>query len=86
MAFAIGDRMDAKSPIRFPKDVAPGECLEISIAMIAPSTPGNYTGNWGLQFSDNPETRFGFGETNVGSLDAKITVMDLSKLPLPLLM
>jgi hypothetical protein len=39
--------------------VKPGETLDISIAMTAPSTTGNYTGNWrmfddeGAQFGDN---------------------------------
>ncbi len=83
VAFAAGSRMDAKSPIRFPRDVAPGECLEISIPMTAPSTPGNYTGNWGLQFSDGPNTRFGFGDTNIGSLDVVIIVMDPTQTPPP---
>lgn len=30
-------------------NVAPGESIEISIDMVAPTTPGNYTSNWILQ-------------------------------------
>ena len=46
LAFFSGDQMGAPSSANFPKNVAVGETVDISINMTAPSTAGSYRGYW----------------------------------------
>ena len=50
--FASGDQMGGQN-IRLPKNVAPGETVDLSVDMYAPATPGNYQGNWQLKTGSN---------------------------------
>lgn len=61
---AIFDRenlMGAQSVVTFPKTVAPGETVDISVQMTAPNTPGKYTGYWMLR--NEKGTEFGLGSS-----------------------
>jgi len=49
IAFFSGEQMDAASSAQFPMSVAPGEMVDISLNMTAPSTPGSYRGYWIFQ-------------------------------------
>jgi hypothetical protein len=51
LIFASGAQMGATSPIAI-GDVAPGEMVDISADMGAPTEPGRYTGRWRLQAAD----------------------------------
>ena len=73
-AFGDGENMGALIPIHFPSDVSPGQCVEVSINMVAPTRPGPYLGIWVLQTSERKATRFGFEEGNVGGLFVNIVV------------
>ena len=44
-----GDQMNAPASIFFTNSVAPGDSINISANMVAPSTPGHYRGNWILR-------------------------------------
>jgi len=48
LVFVGGERMGGPESMPIGR-VAPGEVKEISVNLTAPSTPGNYTGNWVLQ-------------------------------------
>ncbi len=56
--FVNGDRMEGQA-INLPHEVPPGGSIDISIGMLAPPDPGNYTGYW--QFADEEGTVFGIG-------------------------
>ncbi|MCC7165872.1 MAG: hypothetical protein IT331_25465 [Anaerolineae bacterium] len=51
VVFITGDRMNAASPQPIPS-AGPGDVINISLAMIAPTTPGNHSGVWQLQASN----------------------------------
>ncbi|MGI6250788.1 MAG: NBR1-Ig-like domain-containing protein [Anaerolineaceae bacterium] len=48
MAFVKGDQMGAPSYVDMPKDVKPGETIDLSVTMTAPTATGNYTGYFAL--------------------------------------
>lgn len=66
-----GDLMGAETSNPIPA-AAPGDIIDISVDMTAPSRAGAYTGNWQFK-ADNDET-FGLGSTGEGLLWVKIGV------------
>ena len=48
LVFSFGTAMNGTS-VAIPQDVAPGAQTQISVNLAAPSSLGNYTGNWKLQ-------------------------------------
>ena len=59
MAFLSGDQLDAPSSIQVPLNVEPGETVDLSLNMTAPSAPGSYRGYWIFQNSTGQP--FGIG-------------------------
>jgi hypothetical protein len=58
-SFFYGDRMGAPELVPLQASVQPAQSVEISIEMIAPTSPGTYQGNWKLM---NPSGElFGIG-------------------------
>jgi uncharacterized repeat protein (TIGR01451 family) len=57
LAFFGGDQMGAPSSIQVPVNVAPGQMIDLSLNLTAPSSPGSYRGYWIFQNS----TGFPFG-------------------------
>ena len=51
LVFASGAQMGATSPIAV-GDVAPGDTVDISADMVAPTEPGKHTGRWSLHAAD----------------------------------
>ena len=49
VAFIDGNAMGAPAVVYLPVSVAPGETVDISLELTAPSTPGSYRGNWKLR-------------------------------------
>ena len=66
-----GDLMSADTSHPIPA-AAPGDIIDISVDMTAPSRAGAYTGNWQFK-ADNNET-FGVGTTGEGLLWVKIGI------------
>jgi hypothetical protein len=65
LVFVGGDKMEVQDSIPLPKNVAPGETVEISVSLIAPANPAHYTGYFNLM---NPNgDNFGVG---VGAIEA----------------
>lgn len=61
--FKDGDSMGAPSGgVGFPYSVLPGQYVEISADLVAPSTPGTYRGDWMLR--DASGRQFGVGSNN----------------------
>ncbi|MCL4559558.1 MAG: NBR1-Ig-like domain-containing protein [Chloroflexi bacterium] len=50
--FYSGDQMGGKASYPFPKEVKPGDTIEIAASLTAPSKAGTYRGNWVLTNSD----------------------------------
>lgn len=59
LVYFSGDQMGAASSANFPKNVAVGETVDISINMTAPSTAGSYRGYW--MFKNASGALFGIG-------------------------
>ncbi len=51
LVFSSGTQMGGESPVPVP-DTAPGQTVDISVDMVAPTTVGDYTGNWTLVAGD----------------------------------
>jgi hypothetical protein len=49
LALLSGEQMGAPSSIQFPANVAPGQTVDLSLPMTAPSTAGSYRGYWIFQ-------------------------------------
>lgn len=60
LVFSHGAQMGGPSSIRLPKNVNPGETVDISVTLTVPETPGHYIGYWMLKNASG--TLFGYGE------------------------
>ncbi|HLF75120.1 MAG TPA: NBR1-Ig-like domain-containing protein [Anaerolineales bacterium] len=49
LVFDSGERMGALASINFPSGVAPGQTIDLTVDMTAPSTAGHYIGYWKLK-------------------------------------
>jgi hypothetical protein len=72
LIFVGGNAMGAKGYILLGKKVAPGDSIEVSLTLTAPSTPDTYVGKWMLQTTDGQN--FGLGENGDVAIWAKIVV------------
>lgn len=70
--FSSGNSMGASASVVLPKSVRPGETVDISVSMIAPSNSGNFTGNWMLRSPNG--TLFGVGSNGGVPVDVVIAV------------
>lgn len=52
LRFYAGDQMAGPATSAFPKDVAPNDTVELTVALTAPSSAGKYLGNWVLTNAD----------------------------------
>lgn len=73
--FISGSSMSAPSAVAFPRTVKPGETVDLSISMVAPTTAGNFTGNWMLNTPNG--NAFGVGQSGGIPLYVNIAVATL---------
>lgn len=60
LVFASGDRLGGTTAVRLPGYVAPGQTVDVSVALTAPDSSGKYVGYWMLR---NPTgALFGYGD------------------------
>jgi hypothetical protein len=59
LVFDSGERMGAQESSNFANSTAPGQIIDITVNMTAPSTAGNYRGYW--IFKNASGTKFGIG-------------------------
>jgi hypothetical protein len=71
VVFVDGDKMDAPDAISLAKSVAADQTIDISVGMVAPSSPGTYKGNWKLRNEDGDI----FGLTNGNPFYVQIKVV-----------
>lgn len=72
LVFVGGQSLDASTRIGLPESVAPGESIDLSVLMKAPSADGTYTGYWML--ADANGNRFGIHDDASGSFWVRIKV------------
>jgi hypothetical protein len=60
LVYSSGSQMGAKTVVSFPGNVAPGQTVDVSIILTAPSMPGSYSGYWMLRNASG--AIFGTGE------------------------
>jgi hypothetical protein len=73
LVFVGGDKINAPDSITMPKNVAPGESVELSIDLTAPTLEGRYKGVWILE--DENGNRFGLGAASKGEIWVQINVV-----------
>ncbi|MBL8100816.1 MAG: hypothetical protein JNK81_16660, partial [Anaerolineales bacterium] len=61
LIFDSGERMGAPASLAIPTTVAPGQTVDITVDMTAPSAAGRYFGYW--KFKSNSGGNFGIGST-----------------------
>lgn len=72
LVFVGGAQMGGVSASNLPKDVAPGQTIDLSIGLTAPTAPGRYIGYWQLQNAAGG--LFGIGQTASNSFFVEIEV------------
>lgn len=72
--FFYGDQMGAADSVPLQEIVPPSHSVEISVEMVAPSTPGKYQGNWKL--ADPSGTLFGIGPNGDSPFWVRIVVIE----------
>ena len=60
LVFSSGSQMGGKAEVTFPGNVAPGQTVDVSVLLTAPSVSGSYSGYWMLRNSSG--TLFGIGD------------------------
>jgi hypothetical protein len=76
LVFASGDAMGGAAEVALPKDVAPGQSVDLSIKLVAPKNTGSYTGYY--QIRDPNGVKFGTGTDGKTMFYVKITVANQS--------
>lgn len=76
LVFIDGELMGAQTAIPLADEVAPGEEIEITVAMTAPEKAGIYTGYWKMTTANGK--LFGFGAAGTEAIWVKISVSGAS--------
>ena len=72
LVFDSGERMGAPTAVNFPTSVAPGQTVDLSVDMTAPSNAGHYFGYWKLRNASG--VIFGIGSTTNRAFWVEINV------------
>jgi hypothetical protein len=80
LVYASGESMGSPAKINLPHAVQPGETVNLRLSLIAPETPGTYTGSWYLQ--DASGAVFGLGADGAQPLGLTIVVRPEKKPPI----
>jgi len=49
LVFVSGDKMNGPDAVKLSQSIAPGQNVDLTVKLTAPSTPGTYRGNWELK-------------------------------------
>lgn len=75
LVFTTGDSMGSTTAVRLPGNVAPGQSVDVSVTLTAPTKRGDYVGYWMLR---NPSgVLFGYGDRANQAFYVDINVDDL---------
>ncbi len=61
LVFINGNRLGAQPVISLPAEIDPGVAVDLSVNMVAPSTPGSHVSYWMLQDPSGQNFGYGFG-------------------------
>lgn len=78
IAVFSGEKMNAPSSVPIPGNVAPGQTVDISVDLVAPSEPGTYQGNWKLRNAS--QVWFGIGPVGSDAFWVRIEVQEVATL------
>ena len=73
LVFSSGEQMGAATTAKFPKNVAVGETVDISINMTAPTAAGSYRGYWMFKNADGAYFGIGAQANKAWWVDIKVT-------------
>lgn len=75
LVFSSGDSMGSTTAVRLPGNVSPGQTVDVSVTLTAPSRRGQYVGYWMLR---NPSgALFGYGDNANRAFYVEIRTEDL---------
>lgn len=81
MIFDTGDKMGGPDAVNLPKSVAPGQTVDMTVNLTAPSTAGSYRGYW--KFRNANGIPFGIGSSGTKSWWVDIKVVGTAATPTP---
>jgi hypothetical protein len=73
LVFSSGEKMGGPTSAAFPTSVAPGQTVDLSVNLTAPSAAGTYRGNWMLMNSSNATFGIGTKATNPFWVEIKVS-------------
>ena len=65
LVFDSGEKMGGPDSVNLPKSVAPGQTVDVTVSLTAPSSAGTYRGYW--KFANASGVRFGIGSDGTKS-------------------
>jgi len=74
VVFSSGDQMGAPASVNMPVNVAPGQMVDVSVKMTAPTASGHYKGLW--KISNASSVQFGIGSSATDAFWVDINVID----------
>ncbi len=72
LVFDSGNAMQAPASVAMPREVKPGELVDISVNLVSPANGGTYEGKF--KFQDAEGNKFGLGDSLTDSIWVKIVV------------
>ncbi|HTP00158.1 MAG TPA: NBR1-Ig-like domain-containing protein [Anaerolineales bacterium] len=83
MVFDVGEKMSGPDSVPMPKTVSPGQTVDVSLNLAAPSTAGSYRGYW--EFQNASGIRFGLGNGGTKSwwVDIRVSGSAATATPTP---
>jgi hypothetical protein len=72
LIFDKGDQMNGPATISLPKEVSPGQTIDLTVTLTAPATAGTYRGYWKLKNASGAP--FGIGASGTSSFWVEIKV------------
>ena len=79
--FFDGKKLEAASSVAFPKTVNPGDTVNLSVSMVAPSEKGSYTGSWMLEAANGVDFGVGYAYNVPLTVNIKVDVLPEAKDP-----
>lgn len=74
LVYSSGDQMNAPDAVKLGATVKPGETIDISVKMTAPTTAKDYTGYWKMRSADGKTFSFGADGKTAIWVEIKVTV------------
>jgi hypothetical protein len=73
LVFDSGTQMGAPASVNFPSSVAPGQSVDLTVTMTAPSTAGHYIGYWKLKNASGVLFGIGFSANRTFWVEINVT-------------